>query len=339
MRGPPQTRNPNYFKPGLPYIDNIRQTLVVDTYTRYAAFLTHKTEFTSESGFTPAQLIPQFYKFRDAGKINSYQFMVGARIEGLWMNLTKPPFNTNLKLRQAVSLALDRREYGITVLEGNYKPALISFREADGAFGRPEAAYWDVMPGWGTGTKKQQEIVQAKQLVIDAGYPQGLEIVFISRTGNPYITAAELFQQHLAKIGIRATTKTTGTAPQFDDAMLKLDYILAWKGFAMVTAAPEEVVGGYWTTGAARNTSGYANPEVDKLFIQMAAELDTAKRAALFKQIEEIIVFKDQGFAPLPSNAPEVFWWNRLQGVGWGMASNPSANSGLMRGDRLWLKD
>ena len=109
--------------------------------------------------------------------------------------------------------------------------------------------------------------------------------------------------------------------------------------FVLTTAAPEEVVGAYWVTGSVRNPTGYGNPEVDKLFIQMSAETDPAKKVALFKQIEQIIVFKDQGWAPMPSDVLEVFWWKRLQGVGWGMATHPTASSGLLRGDRLWFKD
>ena len=330
------TKNPNYFKPGLPYIDNIKMALVVDTNTRVAAFLTHKIEFVGGPGGQPAQFLPQFYKLRDEGKISSYKFLIGTRFEGAHMAVTKPPFD-NLKLRQAVNLAFDLRAYGDAMLAGEDRAAVLVFREADGEYGRPESQVWDVLPGWGTGTKKQQEIQQAKQLVIDAGYPNGLDITWMAQSGST--TAPELFQQELTKIGLRTKLEIVATQDVFNARQLKQEYQISWFSFALTTAAPEEVVGAYWVTGAARNPSGYGNPEVDKLFIQMSSENDPAKKVALFKQIEQIIVFKDQGWAPMPSDVPEVFWWKRLQGVGWGMSSHPTASSGLGRGDRLWFKD
>ncbi|MDO8750266.1 MAG: ABC transporter substrate-binding protein [Dehalococcoidia bacterium] len=331
-------KNPNYFKPGLPYIDNIRMALVADTNTRVAAFLTHRVEFVGGPTAQPAQFLPQFNKLKDEGKINSYNYLIGSRLEGVFMALTKPPFN-NLKLRQAVNLALDRRAYGNAILVGEYRAAVLVFREADGEYGRPDSQIWDVVPGWGVGAKKQQEIEQAKQLVIDAGYPNGLDITWMAYASSSTGNAQELFQQQLNKVGLRTTIEMVTTQDLFNARQLKQDYQISIFPFVLTTAAPEEVVGAYWVTGSVRNPTGYGNPEVDKLFIQMSAETDPAKKVALFKQIEQIIVFKDQGWAPMPSDVLEVFWWKRLQGVGWGMATHPTASSGLLRGDRLWFKD
>ncbi|MDO8749611.1 MAG: ABC transporter substrate-binding protein [Dehalococcoidia bacterium] len=333
-------RNPDYFKAGLPYIDKIKQTVVVDPNTIAAAFLTHKVEYDLYPQRPPDQFLPAYYKLRDDGKVTIEPFLKGTALWGIWMNVTKPPFN-NLKMRQAVNLVADRRNFADVTHSkfgdplGGARAQLLVFYEDDGAYGRPESQIWDVLPGWGTGAKKQQEIQQAKQLVIDSGYPNGLDIKEMARGTSAY---NELVQQELFKIGIRATLDPV-TPAQHADKLAKLDYTINPYLFRQTTSDPDEVIGLAWVTGGSRNINGYSNPEVDKLFIQMSSELDSAKKVALFKQIEDIIIFKDQGYAPEPGNIAEGYWWKRLEGVHVGMAMHVAGSSGNARSDRWWLRD
>ncbi|MEK7778074.1 MAG: ABC transporter substrate-binding protein [Chloroflexota bacterium] len=334
-------RNPNYFKPGQPYIDKINQTTVVDANTRAAAFLTHKAEFNIGPQRPADQFLPGFYKLRDEGKITIEPFLKGTALWGSFMNVTKPPFD-NLKMRQAVNLVLNRRafadathaKYGDPL--GGARAQLLVYFEADGALGRPESQIWNVLPGWGTGAKKQQEIEQAKQLVKDAGYPNGLEVPQMARL--PLAPYSELNQQELAIIGIRGPLDQV-TATVHGDRLGKIDYLINPYILRMTTSDPDEVIGQHWVTGGGRNVTGYSNPEVDRLFVQMSSELDLAKKVALFKQIEEIIIFKDQGYAPEPGQIAEGYWWKRLEGVKTGMAMHVAGSSGNARGDRWWLRD
>ena len=63
------------------------------------------------SGGTMEQFQPTLYKLRDEGRIAYRLVARGQGLYGAYMNLTKPPFN-NLKLRQAVNLAMDRQAEG-----------------------------------------------------------------------------------------------------------------------------------------------------------------------------------------------------------------------------------
>ncbi|MDO8750260.1 MAG: ABC transporter substrate-binding protein [Dehalococcoidia bacterium] len=330
-------RNPSYHKTGKPYIDAINYTYTLDASTRVAAFLAHKSDFLIYVSMSPEQFRPALYKLRDDGK-TAYRLTVrGQGLYNVWMSLVKPPFN-NLKLRQAVNLAIDRQaSCKVTQGDAQYcRAQLLVFYEGDGALGRPESQVWNVLPGWGTGAKKQQEIEQAKQLVIDAGYPQGLDnINQPTRAGVPY---DEMLQQELGKIGIRSKLEFLGQ-DAYITRLYKFDYGITTYSYRMTTNDPVEVIGTYFVTGAARSSAGYSNPEVDKLFVQMSSELDAAKRVALFHQIEDIILFKDQGYAPIVGGLSEAFSWNRLQGLTMGMATHPSGNSGFDRGDLLWFKN
>jgi len=328
-------RNPNYFKPGLPYLDGVEVTLLADKTAQAAAFLTHKTEYDSADGETALQIVGQYEKLVAENRMKSSRVPRVAPMPAVYFGLSKPPFN-NLKLRQAVNLALDRNAVGQVRYGTKYVEHLLFFNPTD-AYGTPKEQIWDVVAGWGTGAKKQQEVEQAKQLVKDAGYPDGIDVLILGRTTtwNQQVLAEEV-QRQLAKVSIRAKFDlydVTTEAKLFGDA----NYHLHPYNYKMTTSDPDEVVGNYWITGGPRNDFDYSNPEVDRLYLAMSVEQDFAKRKALFLQIQDIVVKKDVAVAPTPSTYAEVFWWNRLQGFTVG--GSYEFSSGLWRGDRLWVQD
>ncbi|MDO8750385.1 MAG: ABC transporter substrate-binding protein [Dehalococcoidia bacterium] len=328
-------RNPNYFKPGQPYIDRVEITQVIDQVSRTAAFLTGRSDIWVRGGQIPEQFVPAFFKLADEGKVEFQELTGGTQQGGVWMVVSKPPFS-NLKLRQAVNLALDRKRLQL-VLTGAIPvhPQLIVYTEASPYATRSDAQIWGVLPGWRTGAEKDREIEQAKQLMKDAGYPDGIDIEMDVRPDEPFPTTSQEVQKQLVPIGIRTKIKTVTSALQSERQANQTYAIQHWN-FVMTTKDPDEVIGQYWLTGAARNITGYSNPQVDKLFVQMSSELDVAKRKQLLSQIVDIIVLQDAGYAPTTSAYVYGFWWKRIQGVTVGQTMHSSA--GLLRSDRLWIE-
>ncbi|MDO8751887.1 MAG: ABC transporter substrate-binding protein [Dehalococcoidia bacterium] len=328
-------RNPSYFKPGLPYLDGIEVTLLSDLTAQAAALLTHKIEYLSADGETALQIVSQYKKLVAESKMKTVSIPRVSPMPAVYFGLSKPPLN-NLKLRQAINLALDRADIGQIRYGTKYVEHLLLFNPGD-VYGTPKEKIWDIVPGWGTGAKKLQEVEQAKQLVKDAGYPDGIDVLALGRTTgwNQQIYAEEV-QRQLAKVNIRVKFElydVTTEASRFAAA----NYQLHPYNYKMTTNDPDEVVGQYWITGGPRNDFAYSNPEVDRLFIAMSSEQDLAKRKALFLQIQDIIVVKDVALAPTPSTYADAYWWNRLQGFTVGFSGDFS--SGFWRGDRLWLQD
>ncbi|MEK7778092.1 MAG: ABC transporter substrate-binding protein, partial [Chloroflexota bacterium] len=95
-------RNPNYFKPGQPYLDKVEVTTIADEATRMAAFLTGRWDLHIRSSPIAEAFLPSFQKLADQGKINLQPTIGGNHQQGVWMVVSKPPFD-NLKLRQAVN--------------------------------------------------------------------------------------------------------------------------------------------------------------------------------------------------------------------------------------------
>ncbi|MDO8751785.1 MAG: ABC transporter substrate-binding protein [Dehalococcoidia bacterium] len=324
-------RYPDYFKKGQPYLDGVDITVIPDANTRTAAFLTHKIEWNDANS---KQYEAKLTQLEGEGKVRRLVELGGCGQRHVGMNNQKPPFD-NLKMRQAVNLALDRSainavDYGSSILQGT--PSVLFYHPGDD-YATPAEKVWNVIPGWGTGTKKAQEIEQAKQLVKDAGYPNGIDLeqmaVITSSNFSP-----EFIQQELGNVGIRTKISST-PADQQTERMTNLNYQIQSYQYCVITRDPDEIIGGYWITGGSRNWLGYSNPEVDKLFIQMSSEQDPAKRKALFFQIQDIVILKDVAWAPLASVDGLNWYWNNFHGDTVGMSIHSA--SGFHRGDRLWL--
>lgn len=134
-----------------------------------------------------------FVELRDAGKLNIVSTPFSNGIQYLGMNVTKPPFD-NVKVRQAVAYAVPYQKIMDAVLYGLGKPM----------FGAKADAVTEAV--WPQPHKFNSDIAKAKQLLVEAGYPNGFETTLSFDLG--FATVNEplcvLVQEALAQIGIKA---------------------------------------------------------------------------------------------------------------------------------------
>ena len=115
-------------------------------------------------------------------------------IQYLGMNVTKPPFD-NPKVRQAVAYAIPYQKIMDAVLFGLSKPM----------FGAPAGTKTEV--AWPQPHKFNTDIAKAKQLMAEAGYPNGFETTLSFDLGFAGVNEplCVLTQESLAQIGIKCT--------------------------------------------------------------------------------------------------------------------------------------
>jgi peptide/nickel transport system substrate-binding protein len=134
-----------------------------------------------------------FVELRDAGKLNIVSTPFSNGIQYIGMNVTKPPFD-NLKVRQAVACAIPYQKIMDAVLFGLAKPM----------YGADAGAPTEVV--WPQPHKFNTDLAKAKQLLAEAGYPNGFETTISFDLG--FATVNEplcvLTQESLAQIGIKA---------------------------------------------------------------------------------------------------------------------------------------
>jgi peptide/nickel transport system substrate-binding protein len=139
---------------------------------------------------------------------------------------------------------------------------------------------------------------KAKQLLAEAGYPQGFKVVLMHPTGRYLMDkqVAEAIQAYLSKVGITVELKTMDW-PSFVAELLKpldqktFDMVLLGWGPA-VADAHFTLYGQFHSAQATPKglaAAHYNNSEVDKLLEAALAELNESKRAEYYKKAIEII--------------------------------------------------
>ena len=135
-----------------------------------------------------------FVELKDSGKLDIVSTPFSNGVQYIGMNVTKPPFD-NVKVRQAVACAIPYQKIMDAVLFGLGKPMF------GAAAGAPTQVVWPQPHGFST------DLAKARQLLAEAGYPNGFETTLSFDLGFATINEplCVLVQESLAQIGIKAT--------------------------------------------------------------------------------------------------------------------------------------
>jgi peptide/nickel transport system substrate-binding protein len=135
-----------------------------------------------------------FVELKDSGKLHIVSTPYSNGIQYIGMNVKQPPFD-NLKVRQAVAYALPYQKIMDAALFGLAKPM----------FGAPAGAPVEV--AWPQPHHYDTNIRKAKQLLAEAGYPNGFETTLSFDIGFAGVNEpiCVLTQESLAQIGIKCT--------------------------------------------------------------------------------------------------------------------------------------
>ncbi|MDO8751060.1 MAG: peptide ABC transporter substrate-binding protein [Dehalococcoidia bacterium] len=198
----------------------------------------------------------------------------------LQFNVTKPPFDNKL-VRQAINTAIDRVAYVDKVRSGVGKPAYSWIPPG--------------MPGYdpNLGAEYKFDAAKAKQLLAQAGYPDGkglptITFTYADTTGNR-LTAQFLQGQMKENLGIDILLDPQETkASRLFISQNKHQWALL--GWGADYPDPENFLPGLFGTGAGNAHTLYSNPEFDKLAKQATTELDNAKRLQLWAQAQKMVI-------------------------------------------------
>ncbi len=195
------------------------------------------------------------------------------------MNMELPPFKDNKPLRQAMNYAINRELLNELVLNNRQTPA--SGILPPGMFGyNPDLKGYNYDPA------------KARELLKEAGYPNGLEITLQYNTSTFNARIAEALQAQYAQIGIKVNlenlewgthldTTANGEVPFFRMAWV-CDYNDP-DNFLYVLLHSEN-------KGAKGNYTRYHNPIFDMLTARARRESDPNIRKELYQEAEAIIV-------------------------------------------------
>jgi ABC-type transport system substrate-binding protein len=220
------------------------------------------------------------------------------------MNTLKPPLNDR-RVRQAVSLAIDRLSIVNGLLRG-------FARVADAPMAPSVFGYCPVK-------KTEYRPERARDLLKEAGYPDGIEIPFVVQ--SRFLDVAQAVAAQLETAGIRAKMDVMETARFVRVRNVPADQAparLLTGIFSSFAGNMDDVLKAVYVKeawGPARfNFSYYDNPEMERLLDQAVRTLDVRKQKDLYCAINKIL-WEDSPHAWL-FYPPQIAVWNkRLKGV------------------------
>jgi len=275
-------KNPNYFIPGLPYLDGVKQFILVGGPTQLAASKAAKVMLWDVWPPMRKTQADELRRARDDVEI--YQAPINTLFLA-YLNSQKPPFN-NPDLRRAVNLAIDRQELVAKALEGAGVPCAILDPKLLGDFALPLEEV-NRMPG--CRQPKEADIAEAKRLV-EKHHPNGLDIEVAVRSVGNYVDRAQVVIAQLRKIGIRGTLKTHESAAGYA-AWGKGDFtLIATQDRSMDVNDPSGVFHIAYTTASGSNYGRMSDPKVDELAERALKESNHEKRKQLYWELQRHIL-------------------------------------------------
>jgi len=203
-------------------------------------------------------------------------------------NEAKQPFGSR-ELRQAVSYAVDRAAITHAVYFDTASPIDAIFNPAIWTY---NAAYHPYL---------KRDVVRAKQLMAQAGRPNGFPLPLVTYNDNPqFQQEAELIKDQLTEVGIDVTIQLMDR-PALTATLRAGEHQVA---LGTITGGldPDSWVYPWFSSKGAQNSyTRYNNPDVDRLLELGRTTLDLAARKPLYQQVQKLIV-DDAAFCVLLNN-------------------------------------
>ncbi|MBI3325919.1 MAG: hypothetical protein HYZ81_04350 [Nitrospinae bacterium] len=277
-------RNANYYHPKLPYLDGVKQFILVERATQVAAAKSGQIMLWNVGPPMRQGEAEEVKQARgDAAEV--YLWPLDA-ISVVYMHHQKPPFD-NPEIRRAVHLAIDRQEIYKRAYEGSGTPCVILDPQLFPEYALPME---EVHRTPGCRQPKEQDIAEAKRL-IEQHAPGGFDLDVVVRALGPFYTdPAQLIIQQLRRIGIRGTLRTMESAAGFAAYARGEFHFIGSQATAMNTPDVHDPFALVFHSQGSRNYTGFADAKIDALMDRGVRELDPARRQEIYRELQRYIL-------------------------------------------------
>ncbi|MCH8061215.1 MAG: hypothetical protein IH861_01790 [Chloroflexi bacterium] len=318
-------RNPDYFKPGLPYTDSILLFGILDEAAQLAAQLAHQTDW---------------HWVRNFGQYDAYvahdQIRTVIRAtrghHSIWLNKANPPLD-NVKVRQAIFMGIDRGAAINVLLSGHGSQGFIM----------PPGGAWDLtqaqgcaIPGWcepAGGYEAQR--AEAISILEAENFDFDKEFLFTVEADEQVQARATFIQEQLRLLGIKTVFDTVETIAyraqtstgSWGDILPRNDTMPAddpflGMGHYMRCISPNN----HWTPQLP------CDDFAEDLLERAGSTVDTNTRKAISDELQ-IYAMEQYWKFPLYWEQEAVSFWPEVRGY----AHQPQPSGSFVRWEQLWL--
>ena len=181
-------------------------------------------------------------------------------------------------VRQAIHYALDRDAIHQTVYFGLGDPGCNPIPDN----------HWAYVPI----DCPERDVEKAKELLAEAGYPDGLTLSYIPEAIDHTQKMAQVIKQSLAEAGIEIEITILDSASWSEQVWRNHDFEITDAWYTR-EPDPDGLMQSVFRKGGGNNVMLYHNPEVEDLFDAGKAILDPEQRKEIYKQIVEIVALQD----------------------------------------------
>lgn len=259
---------------GKPAADEMEIIGIPDAQARVQALLAGQIDFEDSVLKQQSQLFA-----------NNPQFQTQSIATGEWRGLVfrtdTAPFD-NAKVRKALRLAVDREDM-LKLVSGDGAGTI----SCDHPVWSGDQYRADINCG--------QNIEEAKRLLKEAGYPNGIEITISAADNEPeWIRMIEVYQQQAAKAGITVKLNMVPSDGYWSDVWMKHPAVATrWS-----QRPADQVLNEAFRSTATWNETFFKNSDFDKQLDSARSELDFEKRKALYAKLQNTLW--DKGGALIP---------------------------------------
>ena len=294
----------DYHRPGVPYLDRLTFEFGQEPTVALLRLQRGEVDILGD-GIPPAQ----FLQVTGDPK-NKDLWVAGEQMHTgyITLNVKMKPFD-NLKVRQAVNMAIDKKRI-IQIINGRAQVA--------------NQVLPPSLPGYDKNFQGYPfDPAAAKKLLAEAGYPNGFSTILYATDTDPQPRIAQAIQQDLAAIGIKADIKSLSGAAVVEAGGTEGQAPMVWSGgLAWIADFPDPsdfytvILGCAGAVKGGWNWSWYCNPELDKRAAAADAMVSASQqdqRAEAWKGIFDDVM-KDAPWVPIMNEKRYTMHADRVGG-------------------------
>ncbi|MCM3571149.1 ABC transporter substrate-binding protein [Neobacillus mesonae] len=261
---------------GAPKLDSLTIKNIPENAARMTAIETGEIDATWT---IPADLIDQLKQNKEINIMDTPSYFYYFN----WFNSSEKPFD-DVRVRKAMWYALDTKAivkdlFGDTaeVMKAPIPSSIFGFSEQTPYEYNPE---------------------KAKQLLKEAGYPDGFEtrMIWSKGSGPQILELQKALTSYWDKIGVKIVPDQLERA-EWIEKLTALDWNMDLQTNAVISGDADYTLGRLYISQANRN--GYKNEKLDELLIKAKQSTDADKRAQFYDQANKIIWDDAVGIFPL----------------------------------------
>ena len=300
-------RNPNYWNKDLPYLDRIALRPLPDSQSRFASLKSGETDLVWADEFEADNI-------QRAQKDSTLQVLKyagsGAAVNAI--NTKVPPLD-DVRVRQALVMAIDRKKYSQAYTNGLARPATNPYGDGSWVQCKDDGA----LP---------EDPKKAAELIKEYGKPVKFKMLFTATPRGR--TNGQILQQFWKNIGVDMEIEQADQATFPPRAFQRKFDIIGWR--IVDFPDPDVQMFANFYSKSPLNLAGFSDPELDRLLEHARVTPDRAARTEDYCAVSRILNKQATWFWPF-QNTYYAIAKSKVKGV-------PKLYGGIIDVSSAWLE-